>query len=434
MYAIALIFLSLAYGQTQDQKIHLDVEKYQLANGLTVLLYEDHSSPSFSFHQWFRVGSVNEQPGRTGLAHFFEHLMFKGTAKHPPREYEKIVQSNGGIFNAFTTNDYTGYYASMPAGKLESVVELEADRMRNLAFDAKEIQNEREVVKEERRMRFDNDVMGSMQESIFRTVYKVHSYHTMAIGSMKDLNAASIDDLKAFYNTYYSPNNAVIVIVGDFQKSEAKHLIQKYYGSIPSQLIPAETVTPEPEQKSPRKLVIKRPVQNPTVAVTYLTSKSGDSDTYALDLLSNILGEGVSSRLHRKLVYTRQIVSAISSSSWTPKYPGIFQITASVKPGVSTDSVVDAVLAEINAFRNGLVTDLELEKAKNQIMMSFVSGLKTNAGKAHALAINEVLTKDYRNLFSDLDRYQAVTKEQIQQVAKKYLAPQRRSVVEVVAE
>lgn len=432
MFVIGMLFLSLAFGQ--ERKVHFDVEKYQLANGLTVLLYEDHSTPSFSFNQWFRVGSVNEQPGRTGLAHFFEHLMFKGTLKHPSRDYEKIIQVNGGMFNAFTTTDYTGYFANMPAGKLETVIELESDRMRNLQFDAKEIQSEREVVKEERRLRFDNDVMGMMQEAIFRTVFKVHSYHTMAIGSMKDLDAASIDDLKAFYNTYYAPNNAIIAIVGDFQKSEAKQLIEKYYGKIPTQLIPAETVSPEPEQKSARRLTIKKAVQNPTVAVTYATAKTGDADTYALDLLSNILGDGVSSRLHRKLLYTRQIVSAISSNSWTPKYPGIFQIIASVKSGTPPDKVVEAILSEVNQFRDTLVSDAELEKAKNQIMMSFVSELKTNAGKARALVINEVIGKDYRNLFTDLDHYQAVTKEQIQQVAKKYLAPQRRSVVEVAAE
>lgn len=213
-------------------QIRFPVEKYQLSNGLTVLLHEDHSAPIISIHQWFRVGSANEHPGRTGIAHFFEHLMFKGTPKYPNRELDRQIQANGGTNNAFTTRDYTGYYENMPSGKLELILDIESDRMRNLGFDEKEIKNEREVVKEERRYRVENNVYGYLHENVFETVFRVHPYRWPVIGYMRDLNATSIDDLKEFYRVFYAPNNAVLVITGDFKSSQAKSLIEKYYAKI----------------------------------------------------------------------------------------------------------------------------------------------------------------------------------------------------------
>ncbi len=428
LFLFFVIFQSLAFSQ----QIHLDVEKYQLSNGLTVLLYEDHNTPAFTYHQWIRVGSAYEQPGRTGLAHFFEHLMFKGTTKHPDGDFQNIIRSRGGDFNAETTVDYTAFYTSLPAGKLETIVELEADRLRNLKFDLGPINQEREVVKEERRMRFDDEVSGILQDALFKTVFKIHPYGGTTIGSMKDLNAATIEDFKTFYNTYYVPSNAVITIVGDFKKSDAKILIDKYYSAIPRGVVPAIVIKPEPEQKSPRNVTISRQVQNATFAMVYPAAKAGESDAYAMDLLSGILGEGPSSRLYRKMVYEKQIAANVQASSWTPQFAGLFEVNVALKPGGSPQGAAQSVAAEIRKLREQPVSELELEKAKNQVMNDYVNSLKTNNGKARAFEINEMLRGDYRELFADLERYKAITAEQIQSVAKKYLLPQRQSLVQVV--
>ncbi|MCB0413908.1 MAG: insulinase family protein [Bdellovibrionales bacterium] len=414
------------------QEIQFNVEKYKLDNGLTVLLQEDHSSPIVSFHQWFRVGSKDEKPGRTGLAHFFEHLMFKGTDKYPGSKLDYIIQANGGDNNAFTSNDYTGYYENMPSGKLELVLDIESDRMRNLLFKQEEINSEREVVKEERRMRTENSVYGELREVLFSTLFKVHPYKWPVVGYMKDLNAASMDDIKDFYRVHYAPNNAVIVIAGDFDPSKAKSWIQKYYGNIKPQPLPERKYSSEPEQKGQRNVTIHRNVQSTTLAVAFKASQAGDSDTYAFDLLSNILGEGTSSRLYKRLVYRDQLATSVSAYAYTPQNPGFFSVTVTSKPGASDGNITQAVFAELYKIRAYKVSEEELQKAKNQIMKSYVDGLKTISGKAYALASNEVLFGDYRNLFKDLDEYAQVTPERIQQVAKKYLTPEKRSVVRVI--
>lgn len=429
MVSILMSFLTVAF--CEEPQIQFDVEKYQLPNGLTVLMVEDHTSPSFTYHQWFKVGSANEQPGRTGLAHFFEHMMFKGTPKYSSSQFVKALQSNGAEYNAFTSQDYTGYYATLPSSKLELIVDIECDRMRNLLFDPEAINSERKVVQEERRLRTENDVNGILDEAMYKTAYKVHSYRWPIIGSMADLNAASIDDLKSFYSTYYAPNNATVVIVGDFSKSDAKRLIQAKCGAIPSQPIPAQVITPEPEQKAKRSLTVQKPVQSSTFVLAYPIGKAGDEDSYALDLLANVLGEGPSSRLYRKLVYQMQIATAVSVHAWTPHFPGLMEFEVALRPNQSVESAVKQIEAEIKKVKTEPITDLELEKAKNQVMKSFVDLLKTNGGKARALALNQTVLGDYHHLFWDLDRYKAVTKEQVQAVANKYLAPQKQSLIQV---
>lgn len=411
--------------------IQLPVEKYKLENGLVVLLLEDHSAPFFTYHQWFRVGSRDEKVGRTGLAHFFEHLMFKGTPQFPKGDFDRVLRANGGINNAFTTHDYTGYFESLPSGKLELAIKFESDRMRNLMFDLNEINSEREVVKEERRMRVENDVGGLIEEKMWSTLYKIHSYHWPVIGYMNDLNAASIDDMKEFYRVHYAPNNAVLVVVGDFDSSEAKKLIQNYYGKIASQDLPKRDIPAEPDQAGERRATILKPVQSVTVAAAYKTVRSGDADQYPLDILATIMGGGASSRLHRRLVYKEQVASEVSVSSYTPGEPGMFRITVAMKPGQSADPTLKKLSAEIEAVKDKPVDDRELEKAKAAVMKDYVQALKTISGKAHALALNEIYFNDYRQMFRDLESYLAVNAEQIRQVAKKYLKPTARTVVVV---
>ena len=415
-----------------SDKIRFQVEKFQLNNGMTVLLHVDHSAPLISYHQWFRVGSRHEKVGKTGLAHFFEHMMFRGTKDISHEALEKMIRGNGGNYNAFTSRDYTGYYEDMPAGKLPLLVKIESDRMRNLIFSDEIIQKEREVVKEERRYRVTNSVSGSMNESIFSTVFKVHPYRWPIVGYMSDLNAAKIDDFKEFYRIHYAPNNAVLVVAGSFDPKQAKKLISEAYEKIPPQKIPEVKVASEPEQKGARLQTLRQNVQSPTLAVVFPAPKAGDQDAYALDLLSNILGEGQSSRLYKRIVYNEQSALNVGAFNYTPKEAGLFQISASVKPGASKDKVLTSIYGELYKLRKYLVSEKELDKAKNQIMKAYVDGLKTISGKARILAINEIYFGDYQVLYKDLEKYEAVTREDIVKVAAKYLLPEKRSVIQVL--
>lgn len=410
---------------------NLIVEKFTLKNGLRVLLHVDNTIPVIVYNQWFKVGSVDEKEGRTGLAHFFEHLMFKGTTKYPGKVYEDIIHANGGANNAFTTRDYTGYYTYLPSDKLKLVIDIESDRMRNLLFDDKEIASEREVVKEERRMRYENDIFGALNELLFNTVYKTSQYRWPVIGYMADLNATSTAELKDFYRLHYAPNNAVVVIAGSFDPKEARKWVESHYAGIPSQPVPKTQIVPEVEQKKRRIETLKKNVQNVTVTLTYTTPTVGHPDTYPLDLLANILGEGSSSRLYKTLVYRDQVGSNIGVSHSNTQYGGLFQISSSLKPQAKISQFLPEVERQISTAQSRPVSALELEKAKNQVMRDYIGGLKTVAGKARALALNEIYFDDYTVLFKDLALYNKVTPQDIVRVAKQYLVPEHSSLVAV---
>lgn len=435
----ALFFLAaLAFSQSLfaqqplSSQIQVPVEKFKLKNGMTVILHEDRSIPTFTFHQWFRVGSANEQVGRTGLAHFFEHLMFKGSKNFPKGTMDHLVRANGGDNNAFTSRDYTGYYTKLPSDKLEFIIKLEADRMQNLLFDETEIRNEREVVKEERRMRVENDVMGSLSEAIGHTVYTKHPYHWPVIGYMDDLNAASLDDLKSFYRTYYAPNNAVVVITGSFDMKKAKDLITEYYDRIPAQPVPDLKPAPEVEQKTPRNLTLQKDVQTTTFAMVYPTVEGGHPDSFALDLLSVILSSGQTSRLYKKLVYDMKVATSVSVDSDTSRLAGVLDIVVTLKPGASVPKTVAVIEQEIKNVQQKGVTSRELLKSKNQMMKGYIDALKTISGKARILAMSEIVYGDHAEIIKQLDRYDAVTSKDIQQAATQYLKPQRLSLIQVV--
>lgn len=422
-----------AYSFTEDQmRQQLKVEKYKLENGLTVLLHVDHSVPVVAYHQWYRVGSAHEKPGRTGLAHFFEHLMFKGTPTMSGREYELAIHSNGGSNNAFTTRDYTGYYTFLPSDKLELAIRIESDRMRNLLFKEEEITSEREVVKEERRMRYENDVYGALHELINSTMHKTSEYRWPVIGYMADLNATKMDELKSFYQTYYAPNNAVVVLAGSFDAAKAKALIKKYYSHLKSQPIPPFNFTPEAEQKSLRRASLKKPVQNMTYSMSFHSPPAGHVDNYALDLLANALGDGSSSRLYKTLVYDKQLASGVSAYNSNSKHSGTFSFSVSAKPGVKAATIEKVIRTEIEKVQKNLLALKELEKVRNQVLMSYISGLKTTAGKARALALNEVFFDDYTVLYKDLGIYEKVTLPDVQRVAREYLQMKRANVVTII--
>jgi zinc protease len=411
--------------------IHFKVEKYTLKNGMTVLLHEDHSVPMVSFHTWFRVGSKDEKKGETGIAHLLEHMMFKGSKNYKEGEYDSHLRKVGGSNNAFTSRDYTGYYINIPSPHIELAMRLESDRMANLDLNEDKFKRELEVVKEERRFRVDNSVLGKMNEVLFNTSYRVHPYKNPVVGWMKDLESMSVKKLRAFYTQYYAPNNAVLVVVGDFDSDQVKKMIKRHYEHIPSQKIDGTKYEAEPKQKGQRMRTITKNVQNAYLNVAFHISKAAEDDSYALDLLANILGEGDSSWMHKRLVYKEQRASSVSVYSYTPKEPGLFRITVSLKPGADMAAVTKGVYGILWRARNQLFDEKEVQKARNQIMYDYVSALKTLDGKARALAINEILLGDYKYLFSDLVQYSKVTPKRIKEVAEKYLQPHMRTVVQV---
>ncbi len=410
-------------------QIRFKVEKYKLDNGLTVLIHEDHSAPIVSYQTWFRVGSKNEEPGFTGIAHLFEHMMFKGAGRYSGEKLETILQTNGAINNAFTTHDYTGYYENLPSSKLQIIMDIEADRMQNLQVNAENLKSEREVVKEERRFRVDNNPTGILREVMFGTTFKVHPYRWPVIGYMTDLDNITTEKAVEFYHTYYSPNNAVLVVAGDVDPTEVKRLVNQYYGAMPAQKIPDRPRPTEPPQSGTRTVTVEKEIQSPQFAIVYRTPKAGTDESYALDLLANILGAGKSSRLYNRLVYKDQVATSVHTSNYTLQESGLFQIYVNLKPGASHHKAQKAVYGEMWRPRNLKISKDELLKAKNQVMKGYVDALKTIHGRAETLALNEALFGDYERLFKDLEMYQSVTAEQIQKAAAKFLVAEKSTFV-----
>ncbi len=425
-FALFLFFLLPFQSKAEDLKVRFPVEKFVLKNGLTVLLHEDHSIPMVSYHTWYRVGSRDEQVGVTGAAHMLEHMMFKGAKKYTGKQFDIILHANGIQNNAFTTDDYTGFYENLPSAKLELIMDVEVDRMKDLALRPQDLVSELQVVGEERRWRVDNNPASLLHEVIMDKFYEVHPYHWPTIGYMKDIQAYTVEKLRKFYEAYYVPNNAVLVIAGDIDNAKTKAMVEKYYGSLKFKALPERKYPQEPEPTHERRIETTGEVQNTTVAVAYKGVASGHPDGFALDLLADILGSGSSSRLYKKLVYESEKANSVTVYDFTSADPGYFMLVASLVPG-QTSAYAEKVFAqEIERVQKNLVSEGELIKAKNQVMKEFVDGLMTIDGKAESLAINEIVQGDFNAIFTDLDKYQAITKADIQRVAQKYLQPQRR--------
>lgn len=440
----SLLFFTQADAQTAPKAkresgslgIQFAVEKEVLANGLTVLYHVDRSVPLVSYHSWFKVGSKDEKPGLTGIAHLFEHMMFKGSKKYSGDQFDLILQSNGATNNAFTTQDYTGYHIDAPSSKLELLMDIESDRMATLKIDKAALDSEREVVKEEKRFRVDDNPMGLLWQAIYGTAFKVHPYGSPVIGTMEDLGNVTPEIAQNFHRTFYSPTNCVIVLAGDFDLATAKQLIAKYYGSIPRQEVKRPVLAVEPAQTAARSTFVKRDVKGWTFALNYVVPAAGTEESFALDLLSAIMGRGTSSRLYNRIVYKEQWATSASAANNTLQDSGLFQIFVTMKP-MATEALAQknfsaaqrSIYGEMWRPRNLRVSAVELETARNQLIMAQVDSLKTLHGKAEALATNEIMFGDYKRVFTDLDQYLKVTPAQIQKVAAKYLAPERSNLV-----
>ena len=415
-----------------SDQVRFPVTKYTLPNGLTVLISEDHKAPLVSYQQWFRVGSSYESVGHTGLAHFFEHLMFKGTKKYPEVKFNHLMEVNGASFNAFTTEDYTGFYMTLPSRKIELAIDLESDRMHNLQFDNKLINSERQVVEEERRMRYENSVSGALWLLFRSTLYKTSPYHWPVIGYMPDLNAMKLEEFRQWYRSYYAPNNAVVTIVGDVNTAKVKKLIAKYYGPLPPSKIPPFHPTPEAPQLAPRSATEQKDVQGVSMILGYPGVKAGDPDQYALDMLSSIMADGPSSRLYQSIIYKSHLATSVWMNSDENVLAGDIAIGIGWDPGANIHRGVAVINKQIEAVKANLVSKDEMTKVRNAMLLGYIRGLQTDESKAESLAYNEIVFHDYNELFTDLDKMSSVTRRDIQHVAKKYLTPSRLNTVEIV--
>ncbi len=421
---ILLTCVAVSAAFSQDLKV---TEKV-LPNGLKVLLKEEHKSPVVTFQIWYRVGSRNERLGTTGMSHLLEHMMFKGSKKYGPKQFSQTVQRNGGNDNAFTSKDYTAYFENFAADRLETAMDLEADRMQNLLLDPKEFLSERDVVKEERRMRTDDDPTQTMVEQLLATAFAAHPYQWPVIGWMADIGNIARDDLLKHYRTYYAPNNATIVVVGDFRSDKALALIEKHFGAIPRGPDVPKVGAVEPKQLGEKRAIVKQEAELPALYAAYKTPNLTSRDSYALNVLQGILSSGKSSRLYRSLVYDKQIaLYAGGDYDDVSTDPNLFTLYAGIMPGKTTEEVEKALYAEIDRFKNEPVTDEELQKAKNQAEAMFIMSQDSVFYQAMLLGQFETVAS-WHYLERYLDGIRAVTKDDIQRVAKEYFVEDSRTV------
>lgn len=407
----------------------IEVEEARLSNGLTIRLVPNHSVPTVSYYTFFRVGSRNERPGITGISHLFEHMMFNGAKKYGPKEFDRVLESSGGYSNAYTSWDMTVYHEEFAAEALETVIDLESDRMRSLTISDRTLHSEREVVKEERRVRVDNEIVGLMDEELNTLIYKAHPYRWPVIGWMKDIENITRADCEAYFRTYYAPNNATLYVAGDIDPKKTLRLIRSYYGDIRPGPKPLEVIDAEPEQRGERRATLRQPAQAPSLMVGFRGPKATDEDTFALDLVQYALSVGEGSRLTRELVYTRELAVSVGLDwSWRID-PGALVFHLELKPDSDPATVEKALYEELARVAESGLSDRELEKAKNNLGAHLLRELATNSGRANALGTYELLLGHWRKGLELSERYEAITREQVRAAAAKYFDPLRRSVV-----
>ena len=408
------------------------IQNHTLPNGLKLVMVEDHSTPVISLQMWYHVGSKDERPGRTGFAHFFEHMLFKGSKNVPPDTHSRIIEAAGGVDNATTRDDVTIYYQTFPANYLERVIWLEADRLAGLIVDDANFKSEREVVKEERRTRLENATYGLVVEDLYRAAFSVHPYKQVGIGTMEDLNKAEVKDVVDFHKTFYRTDNLTVIIVGDFTAANAIALAQKYFGPIAKPTAPLPRVTVlEPPQKAEKRVTKWYGNYSPLPGVIqgYRMPAMCSPDSYPLNLAANILSNGESSRLFRKLVYEDQIAVQTAGFGNFTEHPNLFWVFAIMNPGKSPAEGEKAIDAELERMKKEPVSAEELTKAKNQMVASSVFNLQTDEQKAFSIGNLAVICRDANLINTQLDRYLAVTAADIQRVAQKYFLPTQRTVL-----
>ncbi len=426
-----LLFLITAlFGAGVLHAQEIEFTEFDLDNGLHVILHEDNSTPIVAVSVMYHVGSKNEEENRTGFAHFFEHLLFEGSENIGRGEYFKTIQAAGGALNANTSFDRTYYYQILPSNQLELGLYMESERMLHAKIDSVGIETQREVVKEERRQRYDNTPYGSLLEESMKRAYTVHPYQNTPIGTMEHLNAAKDEEFMDFYKTFYVPNNAVLSIAGDIDIKETRKLVEAYFSEIPrgTREIPRPTVV-EPEQTEEVRDVVYDQIQLPAVIQVYHIPAQGTEDYYAVSMLAQLLSQGQSSRLNKALVDEQQIAVAAGAFPFSLEDPGVSLSFAIANAGISAEELEEAMDAEFEKVKNELISEYEYQKLQNQIESDFVSRNNRVAGIAESLANYYVYFGSTDLINTEIERYRQVTREDIQRVANKYFTDKNRVVL-----
>ncbi len=412
-----------------SKTINVNYKDVKLKNGLRALLVEDHSAPVVSVAITFDVGSRNERKGRTGFAHLFEHMMFTGSENVGKNEYSLWIDTNGGQNNATTSEDRTLYFATVPSNQLDMILFLEADRIRALDVSQENLDIQRKAVQEERRLRVDNEPYGKTEEKFQEVMFDNFAYKHSVIGSMEDLNAASLQDVKDFFRIYYAPNNAALALVGDFKTEEALAKIKKHFESIPAQTAPPKVDTTEPEQTVERRFTMEDQFARLTqLLVGYKGVVSNTPDAYALQVLNSALAGGQSSRLYQKLVKEKELVTNIFAFPNPFRGGGYYLIIAMIAPGKKVEDVEAAINEEIARLQREPIADWELDKAKNSARRGSIQSLQSSLGTAIRLSEYAVFYNDPSLINTQFQKIAAVTKADVQRVAQKYLKPANRTV------
>jgi predicted Zn-dependent peptidase len=426
----ALLATSSIFAVPKESSVHVPFKETKLKNGLRVITVEDHSAPVIALSITYNVGSRNERQGRTGFAHLFEHMMFKGSENVGTGEHFFLVFNNGGNMNGTTNEDRTNYFESLPANQLDLALFLEADRMKSLAITKANLDNQRNAVQEERRSGVDNQPYGKSGEVQQELLYDNFAYKHTTIGSMEDLNAASVEDVAAFFKMYYAPNNAVLVLVGDFNTADALKKIRQNFESIPKQPNPPPVDMTEPQQTAERRTTVDDVLARaPQVDIAFKAVPGNTPDFYALQVLSTSLQSGQSSRLFQTLVKDKQLVTGVFGFADEKRGTGAFYISATLKPGGKPADVEAAIYDEIARIQKEGIADWELQKAKNNTRRNFINGLQSSVSRANTIGHDTVFYNDPNLINTRLDKVAAVTKADVQRVANKYLTATNRTVV-----
>jgi zinc protease len=419
----------LEFVETIPFGASLAIERYRMQNGLAILLCEDKSAPVVSVHTWFRVGSRHEVEGKTGLAHLFEHLMFNEIEGRGAGEFDRTLEEAGAESNASTWLDWTQYNIAIPKEQLSLVLTLESERMSKLVLREPQVTSEKEVVANERRYRVDDDVEGAVNELLWATAFTKHAYKWPTIGWMKDIEGFTTEDCEAFYRAYYAPNNAVLVISGDFKTGDVLRLVSERYGALPSSILPIEDAQPEPPQTSERRLEVRKATSTEKVLVGYHAPALGDFDHPAISLLTEVLFGGRASRMHQRLVRELELASEVRGSVGPFHDPGLFEIYAAAREGHSAEELLAVLDEELKKVIDAPVTAEEMARASARFELGLLGGLDTADGKASTIGFYEAVLGRPAAAFERLDATRRLTQSDLLRAARRYLDPSRRSVI-----
>ncbi|WP_221390727.1 pitrilysin family protein [Dyadobacter sp. NIV53] len=422
--AAMLAWSGTAFAQTKTD----DVKTFTLKNGMKFLVLEDHSIPTANMYLFWKVGSRNEVHGITGLSHFFEHMMFNGSKNYGPKQFDQVMEANGGSNNAYTTENVTVYTDWFQKDALETIFKLESDRIADLSIDPKMVESERGVVLSERSTGLENSNYRLIGELVQSVAFQEHPYMFPVIGFESDIKSWTQKDLETYFKTYYSPNNTTVVVTGDITLDQVRKLADQYMAPIVAGALPQKIRTIEPQQNGERRVTAYKDISTPNVLLAYHTPQTGHEDYYALDLFSSILSSGNSSRLVKSLVMDTTIASRVFTFLGEGFDPNLFNIYAIAGNGISAQDLEKAVLSQIDNIAKNGVSEAELQKVKNQKLMEFYHSLETINGKSNSLGTYDVFFGDYRKMFDAPQEYQKVTAEDIKRIAGKYFTERNRTV------